>query len=279
MLLGFEGDSSERVSCVHRRGHGKISFFDLSATVAANWKKVPAEERKPYEELARKDKLRFQKEMQEYEATSLYLAESNLEESVAVSVTSSAASTPPRDEEDDDEEHDEIDQYCAFVEPDTLVDSPFPFPIESSFTPPESGVQCSWTNNKYKSFSFQGSQAGAPDLVPSDAGFTGALRLTGPSSGRCPGPVPLQAPLSLPTSTKMYQSAQANVLATMGSHGSFAVPSFHTTDINYATSFQPVMNNGPEDFEPTPFAPLENGTTLMPQQRSLPDFGVASQAL
>lgn len=221
-----------------RRGHGKIGFFDLAATVAANWKKTPKEEREPYEELARQDKLRFQKEMQEYEATSLYLADNGTQEPATVSVASSD-SAAPSDATDDEEE--ESTRGCSFVNTEAVES--FSSPKSRSF-PSNGGFL-----NDYQ----------APTIIPSDR-MTGPRRMTGP--GLFPGTV--QAPLSLPSSR--FLAAQASIVPSAAANLQFGAGPMTTsssTPTFHHHRHQPMNGMQEDDLEPTPFAPMQNGRTFM----------------
>ena len=240
-----------------RRGHGKIGFFDLAATVAANWKKIPKEEREPYEELARQDKVRFQQELQEYESTSLYLAEKGTQEPATVSVASSD-STAPRDATEDDEE--ESTRGCSFVNTEAVETYTSPFPIEN---PSISNSECDGMGNNFKSRSFH-SNGGffhgyqAPTFIPCNR-MTGPGRMTG--SGLFPGTV--QAPLSLPSSR--FLAAQAGIVPSAAANMQFGV-GLMTTSSSMPTfhhHHQPMNGMQADDLEPTPFAPLQNGRTFV----------------
>jgi len=50
----------------HIKTHGKISFTELTKMIVKKWKETPPEEKKLYQELARKDLARYQREYKEY---------------------------------------------------------------------------------------------------------------------------------------------------------------------------------------------------------------------
>lgn len=51
-----------------KKAHGKIGFSELGKTISRNWKKITAEEKAYYYELAAKDKKRYLREMTEWKA-------------------------------------------------------------------------------------------------------------------------------------------------------------------------------------------------------------------
>ena len=63
-----------------RHGHGKIGFKKLSCTIAKNWKTVSDEYKEYCNELARQDRIRFERENNEYKATRKYLRQTAREQ-------------------------------------------------------------------------------------------------------------------------------------------------------------------------------------------------------
>ena len=51
---------------VHRKTHGKVSFAEMARSVGAKWKNLSPVDKKPYEEQAKKLKIRYQSELEDW---------------------------------------------------------------------------------------------------------------------------------------------------------------------------------------------------------------------
>eukprot|EP00522_Entomoneis_paludosa_P006198 CAMPEP_0172446344 /NCGR_PEP_ID=MMETSP1065-20121228/5958_1 /TAXON_ID=265537 /ORGANISM="Amphiprora paludosa, Strain CCMP125" /LENGTH=279 /DNA_ID=CAMNT_0013197435 /DNA_START=112 /DNA_END=951 /DNA_ORIENTATION=+ len=51
-----------------RNSHGKLGFAEMARLVSAKWKKITPEEKAPFDELAKRDTLRYKREMQEWKS-------------------------------------------------------------------------------------------------------------------------------------------------------------------------------------------------------------------
>ena len=78
--------------------HGKIGFQDLARAISARWKTVTVEEKEAYLELAKKDKQRYLKEMDDWRAAieEEYAQELSAEEAPEVPKTRATAAAPAR---------------------------------------------------------------------------------------------------------------------------------------------------------------------------------------
>jgi HMG-box domain len=61
-----------------RRSHGKIGFSEMAKTIAAGWKSIDAETRSQYEYLAKQDKARYVRELEEWKGRHQFLDEGKL---------------------------------------------------------------------------------------------------------------------------------------------------------------------------------------------------------
>ena len=58
---------------MHSRGHGKIAFLDLARLISEKWKAASEEDLKECQAIVDADKIRFDREMEEYKATTLWM--------------------------------------------------------------------------------------------------------------------------------------------------------------------------------------------------------------
>lgn len=238
----------------YRRGHGKIGFFDLAATVSASWKKLSPDCKQKYEELARLDKIRFEREMEEYKATSLYLAEMSSAESATAPSTLNDLKVPNESAEGDF-------GNCAFVDTDTLETSPSPFTIESmgfsAYRNHHHVANKNYDRYNIKPESFNSFQASTPGISFNGQMARGANSM---SRGLRYGLGHQQAMSPLPpshfcaTRTGFFDGV---TMATKQSFGVTQTPPFRGFN---TSSFQ--QFNSQDDLEPTPFAPLESGNGI-----------------